>query len=407
MLEALERGVKGGVWFSLIDKVYNPRTLQLAWKRVAANKGSAGSDFQSVKAFGKNLDRELRRLHEELRGGTYRPRPIRRVYIDKPGSTEKRPLGIPAVRDRVIQTALRIVMEPIFEKEFLPTSFGFRPKRGPKDALRRVARLLEEGHTHVVDADLRRYFDSIPHDRLMAEIETRIADSRILDLIKAYLEQGIVEGLELWNPTEGTPQGAVISPLLANLFLHPFDEAMKDAGYELVRYADDFVILCRTKEQAESAYALARKLLEGRGLTLHPEKSKIVNALECGGFDFLGYHFERGKRWPGKKAVKKLKHQVRRKTRRNNGHSLAVIIESLNLSLRGWFEYFKHGRPWDLVRLDGWVRRRLRSILRTRSGRRGLSRGRDHQRWPNTYFHEHGLFSLKEAYAHAHQSAGG
>lgn len=408
MLEALEEGVKGGVWFSLIDKVAHFRTLWLAWERVAANKGSAGSDLQSVEAFGAHVDRELKKLESELRSGTYSPRPIKRVYIDKPGSNEKRPLGIPTVRDRVVQAALRMVIEPIFEREFLPTSFGFRPQRGTKDALRRVTELLKEGYTHVVDADLRKYFDTIPHEPLMNAVKTRIADGRMLDLINAYLKQGIVDGLAHWNPEEGTPQGAVISPLLANLYLHPLDVAVRDAGFEMVRYADDFVILCRSREEAERALELVRTRVTSLGLTLHPDKTRLVDMLvPKAGFDFLGYHFEGGKRWPGEKAVQKVKNNIRSRTKRNNGHSLAVIVKELNPVLRGWFNYFKHGRPPIFRTIDGWTRRRIRSILRRRTGRRGISRGEDHQRWPIAFFRALGLFSLQDAYALAIQSANG
>jgi RNA-directed DNA polymerase len=211
MLEALEKGVKGGVWYSLIDKVYRPSTLYKAWLQVKANKGKAGTDHQSIEDFERKLEENLMRLHEELREGKYRPRPIRRVYIDKPGSKEKRPLGIPAVRDRVVQAALRMVIEPIFERDFAAHSYGFRPRRGCKDALRRVVQLLKAGFKWVVDADLRAYFDSIPHGRLMEEVRKYIGDGRVLELIEGFLRQGILEGMKLWEPEEGTPQGAVIS----------------------------------------------------------------------------------------------------------------------------------------------------------------------------------------------------
>lgn len=343
MLEALEKGVKGGIWFSLIDKVYRLSTLELAWCRVKANGGSAGTDNQTIKGFECDLVRNLAKLSEELKNGTYCPRPIRRKYIDKPGSKEKRPLGIPAVRDRVVQAALRIVIEPIFEYVFAEHSYGFRPERGCKDALRQVEQLLKAGYIWVVDADLKRYFDSILHGRLRAEIKEYIADSRVLDLLEGFLKQGILDGMELWTPEEGTPQGAVISPLLSNLYLHPVDKIMAEAGYEMIRYADDFVILCRSREEAEAAMELVKKLTSDRGLTLHPEKTQIVDANQPGvGFDFLGYHFERGTRWPRKKSLKKLKDTIRRKTKRSNGHSMEAIVTNINLTLKGWFEYFKH-----------------------------------------------------------------
>jgi len=264
MLEALENGVKGGVWFSLIDKVYRRTTLDAAWKRVRQAGGAPGSDRQSLEAFESRLEVNLTQLQEELQKGTYRPRPIRRTYIDKPGSKEKRPLGIPTVRDRVVQTALKMVLEPIFEREFMPTSFGFRPGMGCKDALRRVVELMREGHTWVIDADLKSYFETIPHDGLMAEIRRHVADSRVLDLIEGFLKQQILEDLRYWTPEKGTPQGAVISPLLSNVYLHEVDKLVRAAGYEMVRYADDFVILCRNYQEAKEALSLVTELTAER-----------------------------------------------------------------------------------------------------------------------------------------------
>jgi RNA-directed DNA polymerase len=275
MLESLERGVKGGVWFSLIDKVVRSRTLYAAWVLVKKNKGGAGSDHQDLESFENRLAENLRQLEEELRGGCYHPRPIRRVYIDKPGSKEKRPLGIPAVRDRVVQAALRLVIEPIFEREFMPRSYGFRPGRGCKDALREVDSYLKAGYGYVVDADLKAYFDSIPHDELMGEVKTRIADGRVLELLGMFMKQQVLEDMRLWTPEKGTPQGAVISPLLANLYLHSVDKAMAEAGHIMVRYADDFVVLCRTRNEAEQAFALVESLVQDKGLILHPVKTRL------------------------------------------------------------------------------------------------------------------------------------
>jgi len=406
MLEALDKGVKGGVWFSLIDKVYRPTTLYAAWLTVKANKGSAGSDHQSIKDFERNLTHNLDRLHQELQDGSYRPRPIRRVYIDKPGSNDKRPLGIPCVRDRVVQAALRLVIEPIFEKEFVQSSYGFRPRRGCKDALREVQQLLQEGYVHVVDADLKAYFDTIPHQTLLNDMGRYIADGRVMALIEAFLKQDIMEDLALWSPEKGAPQGAVISPLLSNLYLHSVDVAMAGAGFLMIRYADDFVILCRSDEEAKAALALVHRLTTEKGLSLHPTKTRLVDATVRGiGFDFLGYHFERGCRWPRKKSMKKLRDTIRAKTKRCNGNSLAVIISDVNSTLKGWFVYFKHSNKWTFPAVDGWVRRRLRSILRKRSKRRGISRGRDHNRWPNRFFRDHGLFSLEYAHRSLFQSS--
>lgn len=405
MLTALEQGVKGGKWFSLIDKVYRPANLAAAFERVRRNKGSAGIDHVNVETFESRRDENLTQLHDELKGGHYHPRAVKRVWIPKPGGTEKRPLGIPTVRDRVVQTALRSVLEPIFEHDFAQHSYGFRPGRGCKDALRRVQQLLDEGYCHVVDADLKSYFDTIPHDRLMALIEQRVTDGRVLELIQGYLEQDVMDGMERWNPETGSPQGAVISPLLSNIYLNPLDHAMADADYEMVRYADDFVILCRSREQAEQALEKVRIWVEQVGLKLHPEKTRIVDASQKGGFDFLGYHIERGYRWPSKKSEKKLRQSIGPKTKRTNGHSLERIIEDINPILRGWFEYFRHGHKTTFPNVDGWIRMRLRSILRKRARKKGRGQGTDHQRWTNAYFAKHGLFSMEVAHARLSQSS--
>jgi RNA-directed DNA polymerase len=405
MLTALDEGVKGGVWFSLIDKVYADRTLRAAWQHVNANGGAAGIDHVTVAMYERDLDRNLAHLATQLRDGTYRPQPIRRTWIDKPGSREQRPLGIPTVRDRVVQTAVRLVLEPIFERTFAAQSYGFRPGRGCKDALRRVDALLTAGYTWIVDADLRHYFDTIPQAALMQRVGERVADGRVLALLEGFLTQAVMDGLSTWVPEEGTPQGAVISPLLANIYLDPLDHHMAAAGVEMVRYADDLVLLCRTETEAQRALMLLATWTEAAGLTLHPEKTRIVDATQHGGFDFLGYHFERGYQWPRTKSLEKLKDTVRAKTPRNRGQSLAVIIDDLNRTLRGWFQYFQHSPRRTFVHLDAWVRMRLRSILRRQHRQYGRGRGRDHQRWPNAFFAAYGLYSLTTAHAATCQSA--
>lgn len=406
MLMALEQGVKGGVWFSLIDKVWNPTTLRRAFERVRSNGGAAGVDHITCEQFADHLEVHLEWLARALRADRYVPQEVRRHWIPKPGRTEKRPLGIPTVRDRTVQTALRSVIEPIFERDFAAHSYGFRPGRGGKDALRRVAALLADGHTWVVDADLRKYFDTIPHDRLMALIRRKVADGRVLALLEAYLGQGVMDGVAHWVPEEGTPQGAVISPLLANIYLDPLDHLVAGSGLEMVRYADDFVILCRSKAEAQRALALVRQWVEANGLTLHPEKTRIVDAGRRGGFDFLGYHFAQGgKRWPSRKAIRALRDTLRPLVRRNNGHSMQAIVERTTPILRGWLEYFRHGNPLDLAKVDAWLRMRLRTILWRRRHRKGIGHGRCHQLWPNAYFHQFGLFSLVTAHALAHWPA--
>jgi len=409
MLTALDEGVKGGVWFRLIDKVWSERNLWASYDKVAANGGAPGVDHVTVEAFGDELEANVEQLTAALREGTYKPQAIRRVYIPKPGSSEQRPLGIPTTRDRVVQGAVRHVIEPIFEKEFATHSYGFRPGRGCKDALRRVDELLKQGYTHVVDADLKSYFDTIPHDRLMSRLRERIADGRILGLIESFLKAGILDGLEESEPEAGAPQGAVLSPLLSNIYLNPLDHQMATQGFEMVRYADDFVILCRSQADAEQALTIVRQWCEAEGLVLHPNKTKIVD-VRTEGFDFLGYHFtttRRGKltRWPRTKSVAKLKDTIRAKTQRTDGRALRCIITDVNRTLYGWFEYFRHSYHTTFRPLDRWIRGRLRSILRKRAGKRGRGRGSDHQRWPNSYFAEQGYYSLEAAYAVACQSS--
>jgi RNA-directed DNA polymerase len=402
MLAALENGVKGVVWFSLIDKVYNPRNLWAAWSKSALNEGSAGVDGITIKQYEHEVEANIRYLSEQLKLGTYQPKAIRRAYISKGDGTE-RPLGIPTVQDRIVQGAVRQVIEPIFEKEFAAQSHGFRPGRSCRDALRRVQQLLHEAHHYVVDADLKSYFDTIPHARLMEQVQKRVADGRVLKLIQSFLDAKVMEGMDQWTPAAGAPQGAVLSPLLSNIYLDPLDHQMAAAGYQMVRYADDFVILCKTKEQAQSALEAVAAWTAQAGLTLHPAKTRIVDS-RIEPFEFLGYRFERGRRFPREKSMVKLRDKIRAKTRRNDGRSLLVIIADVNRTLYGWFGYFKHSHKTTFPAVDGWVRGRLRSLLRRRQNRRGKAKGKDHQRWPNAYFADEGLYTLTKAHARACQS---
>ena len=405
MVSALGNGVKGGKWFSLIDKVIRLSTLEIAWRQVARNKGAAGTDGQSVERFAHNPERYLQELHTELKAGTYRPDPVKRVDIPK-ADGKTRPLGIPTVKDRIVQAAVRMVIEPIFEVQFRDGSFGFRPGRGCKDALREVDRLLKEGYTHVVDADLKGYFDSIPHDRLMALVEGSISDGRVLSLLEGFLHQDIMTETARWRPETGTPQGAVLSPLLANLYLHPLDLLMEQSGYRMVRYADDFVILCGSEAEAKAALRQVAAWVEANGLTLHPDKTKIGDSRQPGqGFDFLGYRFEAGRRFVRAKSLKAFKDKLRARTVRSRGDSLERIIADLNPVLRGWFGYFKHARPRLFRRLDGLVRRRLRAILRKQERRPSMGRSEaDHRRWTNAFFAGAGLFTMQTAHAAAWHS---
>ena len=406
MLSALGNGVKGGRWYALVDKVFAPNTLAAAWTKVRANKGVAGVDGQSIERFAARAEEYLAELSRALREGSYRPQAVKRVDIPK-GDGRTRPLGIPTVKDRIVQQAVRLVIEPIFEAGFHDGSYGFRPGRGCHDALREVDRLIKDGYAYVVDADLAGYFNSIPHDCLMARIEAKVSDGRVLDLIRGWLKADILKGLETWTPTRGSPQGAVISPLLANIYLDPLDLVMAARGYRMVRYADDFVILCRTREEAEAALEDVRAWVSENGLALHPEKTHVGDCRQPGqGFEFLGYRFEAGQRHVRKKSLTKLKDSIRAKTKRTRGDTLARIVADLNSLLRGWFAYFKHAHKDTFERLDGFTRRRLRALLRRqekRSSGMGLCRA-DNRRWPNAFFAEAGLFALHTAWLSARQS---
>jgi RNA-directed DNA polymerase len=409
MLEALERGVKGGKWHSLIDKVYQSGNLIDAWEQVKKNHGGSGVDKMTLHQFSEHLTSRLETLQKQVQEGSYEPLPVRRAYIPKLGGG-RRPLGIPTVKDRVVQAALRNVIEPIFENQFDENSYGFRPGRGCKDALREVDRLLKAGKTWVVDVDIEAYFDSIPFDTLMDEVAERIADGRVLKLIERFLRQGILEEMKLWLPERGTPQGAVISPLLANIYLHSVDRKMREAGYQMIRYADDMVILCDSRDEADAALAVLGQLLEHKQLRLHPKKTKVVDATQRPGFQFLGYNFFEGKRYPRKPSVDKLREQIRKRTRRNRSDTLKTIIESLNKVLHGWFNYFKHSSSYAFETIDRWIRYRLRCILSKRRGlgrKRRRGRGFDHWRWPNDYFRAQNLFILHEAHMCARRSRAG
>lgn len=405
MLTALEQGVKGEKWFALIDKVYAERNLLAAFQKVAKKRGAAGVDHVTTRDFERGLPGAIQELSATLKGGSYVPQAIRRVRIPKPGTNETRPLGIPTVRDRVVQAAVVNVIEPIFERDFAEHSYGFRPGRGCKDALRRVDALLAEGHVHVVDADLKGYFDSIPHDRLMHRLSEKIADGRVLRLVDGFLKADILDDAARWTPEEGAPQGAVLSPLLSNIYLDPLDHLMAEHGLEMVRYADDFVILCKTAEDAHRALELVEQWVAGNGLALHPTKTRIVDA-RTERFDFLGYSFRGENHWPREKSLKNLRDAIRARTRRTTGDSLQYVVDSVNPVLRGWFTYFQHSTYRNVfASVDGYVRRRLRSILRKRMKRKGISRKPDHQLWPNVLFAKHGLFSLAAAHALAVQSS--
>ena len=362
MLTALEKGVRGGKWFSLIDKVGSRANLMAAYKKAKANKGSAGVDHVTIEMFEARLEENLERLSRELISGSYEPQAIRRVWIPKTGSKKQRPLGIPTIRDRVVQGALRNAMEPIFEKEFAAESYGFRPGRGAKDALRRVDGRLKEGYTYVVEADLESYYDTIPQEPLMDRVEEHVADGKVLELIKRYLNQEVMESAKRWTPEKGTPQGAVISPLLSNIYLNPLDHLMAGKGYKMVRYADDFVILCESEKEAQDAIEEVSRWVGEAELRLHPEKTRIVyckddrrrGSYSHEKFDFLGFTFrprpslsKGGRQFVGfnpavsNKAMKAMRKMIRSwNLKRRTTETIENLAEMYNPVIRGWINYY-------------------------------------------------------------------
>ena len=409
MLTTLIKGVKRGKWYSLMDKLASEETLTKSVEKVTANKGAPGIDNVTVEDYKENNEHYNKVLLTELKEGRYKPQPVKRVYIPKPGSKEKRPLGIPTVRDRVTQTALRETIEVIFENEFSENSYGFRPQRSCKDALRRVNALLKSGNTYIVDADIRKFFDTIPHAQMIKLIEEKISDSKIIELIKQFLRQGIMEEMMYIETEEGTPQGGIISPLLANIYLDKLDKVMEAKGTQMVRYADDLVILCRNMNEAQNALTELSNWIQGAGLSLNKDKTMIVDMnKECASFIFLGYKFmniRTGVRYlPCKKSLMKYKDKIRQATKRCNGNSMTQIIAKLTLISRGWFEYYKHSIKNIFKELDAWTRMRLRSILRKRIGGKGRGRGNDHNKWPNEFFEGMGFYSLEMAHKSLRQS---
>lgn len=402
----LENKVRGGKWHALIDKVYAELNLYTAARKVTGQEKAAGVDGQSCAAFEEHLLVETRQLAEQIKSQAYRPQAVRRVHIPKPGRpNETRPLGIPTVRDRVVQRAIVNVIEPILDHQFHARSFGFRHGRGAHDALRIVEQKLQDGYVYVVDADLKGYFDTIPKDRLLMLIKEHISDSRMLKLIKMFLDQSILEELREWTPIAGVPQGAVLSPVLSNLYLNPLDHQMADNGFEMVRYADDFVVLCRTQSEAEEALKMITPWVEQAGLILHPTKTKIVDG-RVESFAFLGYSFRGDKIYPRRESLAKMKARLKELTPRKRPGSLASIAVELNRVLRGWFGYFRHCR-WTIFKdLDAKLRSRLRRLLLQRH-RKNPARVPRQQRWPNDYFAKLGLYSLREAHFRFAQSTQG
>ena len=356
--------MKNKKWYSLIDKVYSLPNLLESWCEVKANKGRGGVDKESIEEFEGNLNQNLKELHRLLKERRYIPSPVRQVLIPKANSEDLRPLGIPTIRDRVVQQAIKRIIEPIFERKFKDVSYGYRPKRGAREAIQKCKEYIVSGYRWVVDADIASFFDTVDHKLLMKALNEEIADGTLLDLIERFLKSGVMKDGRLEATHEGVPQGGVISPLLANIYLHCFDSVMAERGYRLVRYCDDFVIFTKLGRKAERALQVTREILEDKlKLKLHPQKTRIAHA-HYDGFEFLGCLFKAGYIRPKNKSIESFKDKVRHVTRRQQPKKLDMIIERLNPVVRGWGNYFRYGNVKTLyLRLDEWMRMRLRSFL--------------------------------------------
>ncbi len=351
-------------WYSLIDKVYRFPNLLESWYEVKKNRGVYGVDKESIEEFERNLNLNLKELHRLLKEGRYNPSPVRQVLIPKPSSKDLRPLGIPTIRDRIIQQAIKMVIEPVFEAKFKDVSYGYRPNRNAHQAIRKCKEYIKAGYRWVVDADIKAFFDTVNHKLMMKALNEEIADGTILNLIERFLKAGVMKEGKWKTTNEGVPQGGVISPLLANIYLHYFDEVMASRGYRLVRYCDDFVIFTKFKRKGERALEVTKEILEGKlRLKLHPGKTQIVHSY-YDGFEFLGCLLKAGYIRPKDQSIDSFKDKVRYITKRQQPRNLKMVINRLNPVIRGWGNYFRYGNVKKRYQgLDEWIRMRLRSFL--------------------------------------------
>lgn len=411
MLTALQRD-KPTKWYSINDKLFSHGNLKASWKYVRSRSKAVGVDRQSLAGFEKNRKEYLENLQVDLKSGTYRPAPVMRKWVPKLGSKQMRPIGISTVRDRVVHTAVKQLIEPIFERQFLDCSYGFRPERSAKDALRAVQALLDQGHHWIVDADIESFFDSIDHQVLTDALRTQIVDGKVLQLIDVLVKQPVMEGKVRTTPTKGMPQGSILSPLLANIYLHSMDQTLIKSGLHLVRYADDLVILCQSEAEAHAALVTLQAECARLKLKAHPEKTKIVS-VNTDGFDFLGYHFRGEKRHPRNKSMNKWRAHIKLRTPRSFGQSINEAIKAVNTVVLGVVNYFQHVSYKSVfAKWDAYIRRRLRAILLRQLGKSyTFGQGQAHNRWNNRWFADQGLISagatyteLKDAWKSARQS---
>lgn len=376
----------------LYQKVCSWENLVEAYKKVKANKGCSGIDMETIEAFDQQWEQNLREIQRVLLQGQYKVSPVRRVYIPK-ASGGKRPLGIPTLRERIVQQAVRLVIEPILEKKFLPCSFGFRPGKSPKDAHKEVIRLRELGYHWVVDCDIRSFFDNVDHQLLLSWVAQDIPDRNIFNLIKQWLKAGVMEEGKLRKVTTGTPQGGIVSPVLSNLYLHRFDLAMQKRGYKLVRFADDFCVFAKRRDKAERIMTYISQIFQRLRLSLHSDKTRITTFE--GGFVFLGFHFKGKWKIPSQKAIKAFKEKIKFVTCRNFPQSREELIRRTNEVVRGWGNYFKYGNSWRVFEdLDKYLRMRVRAFLDKRKAVYFAN-----YRYPNYLLKRWGLMYLMDFYA--------